>query len=192
MAYTTLEDVKAYLGITETTDDAIIESSIAAAKLAIDNYCSTSFDVSDDTTRLFDCRSDLIAGRSLHLDRHTLAEAPVSVTIDGVNVTDAVKVYGDAPYHELILSGSSGYSWRGMYGSSDPEDAISITGKWGYSTTPPSDVVRAAVIWSSHLYQIKDAAPDGTLSLSTVEEQQRVVAIPVNARELLSPYRRHW
>jgi hypothetical protein len=120
-----------------------------------------------------------------------LAAAPTTVEVGGVDVTDAVKVYGTAPYWQLVLSGVSGYSWRDS-SDEDPEDAIAITGKWGYSTTPPDDVKQAAIIWSAHLYQIKDAAPDGSIALSTREQQQRVVAIPENVQALLNPYRRKW
>lgn len=191
MAYCTLDDVKEYLSITETTDDALIEQSILAAKAAIDRYCGTIFDVSTDSTQHYDCRSSLISGRSLHLGREILAAAPTTVEVGGVDVTDAVKVYGTAPYWQLVLSGVSGYSWRDS-SDEDPEDAIAITGKWGYSTTPPDDVKQAAIIWSAHLYQIKDAAPDGSIALSTREQQQRVVAIPENVQALLNPYRRKW
>lgn len=191
MAYCTSSDIKAYLGITETADDALIEQSILAAKKAIDQYCNTSFDVATDTTRYYDSTSDLISGRSLHLNRHTLASPPTTVVVGGVDVTTAVKTYGNAPYWELVLSGTSGYSWRDA-GDGDPEDAIAITGKWGYSTTPPEDVKQAAIIWSAHFYQIKDAAPDGTLALSTQEQQQRISAIPSNVVTLLASYRSAW
>lgn len=191
MAYCTLDDVKTYLGITETTDDALIETCITAAKAAIDNYCSTAFDVDTDTTRCYNNQSHLIEGRGLHLDRYTLATAPTMVKLNGVDVTSSVKTY-EVPIYRLVLSGASGLSWRDCSSDYDPEDAIEITGKWGYSVTPPQPIVQACIIWASHLYQIKDAAPDGTLSLSTVEQQQRVVAIPHNAQALLEPYRRHW
>jgi len=188
MAYCTLADVKAYLGITETTDDALIENAIVTAKQAIDHYTHKVFDVTVDTTKYFSSNTDSISGRSLLLGRHLLATAPTKVSVGGLDVTSAIKVYGDAPYWSLILSGASGFSWRDS-GDVDPEEAIEILGKWGYSTVAPSDVQGAAVIWASHLYQIKDASPDGTLTMNSQEHQQRIVKIPANVQVLLIPYK---
>lgn len=187
MAYCTLADIKSYLSISETTDDALIEQAILAAKNAIDNSCrGIAFDVTVDSTRYFSSDSNLICGRALHLGREMLAAPATTVTVGGTDVTSAVKVYGMPPYWQLVLSGTSGYSWYD-HGTLDPEDAISITGKWGYSSTPPAAVKQAAIIWAAHFYQIKDAAPDGNIALNTLGTQQPVQSMPSNVVTLLTP-----
>ena len=190
MSYCTTDDVKAYLGIASDADDALITVAAAAVRIAINNYTRRIFDADSDSVRYFCSNSELVYGRSLHLGRDgELAEAPASVVIDGTDVTAYVNVYGTLPYRKLFLSSDCPTHWRD-YGESDPEEAIAITGKWGYSTEPPDAIKQAAVIWSAFLYQIKDVNPGGVLAQSTDEQRNVAQDNPVHAIALLNPYRR--
>jgi hypothetical protein len=71
--YTTLASVKAALRITDSVDDALIESSINSASRLIDGYCSRAFYNAGTAVRYFAPQSDLycdvddIAGQQSHL-----------------------------------------------------------------------------------------------------------------------------
>jgi hypothetical protein len=203
MALCSLSDVKTYLGISQSGDDALLQNCIDTARRAIISYCGGRiFDagpVGEEEpaveTRYFNSGTVQISGRSLLIDYHELAAAPTAVLLDGtIDLTPHVKVYGNPPYSELILRGDCGYSWRGG-GDVDAEDAIEITGLWGYSLSPPTDVKQAAVIWAAHLYQLKDAAPDGTMSAlgsGSDDLHSFVRNIPSNVVLLLRPYGVKW
>lgn len=51
MAYATLAQVKQYLGVTVTDDDALLTRLTDAASAAIDTYCGRTFSASTDTVR---------------------------------------------------------------------------------------------------------------------------------------------
>jgi hypothetical protein len=191
MSYCDIDEVKRYLGITEDSDDALIEQSILAAKAAIDAYCDTVFDVSTDTTKYFSSRGVFIFGAYLHLGRNRLAASPTSVVIAGTDVTsDLIPMPDERPITQLYLMSSAPKTWRD--GGDDPAIAIAITGKWGYSTTAPSDIKQAAVIWASSLYQQKDAFIDGTVASSSEERRNVIPGVPRVALHLMAPYKRGW
>jgi hypothetical protein len=191
MSYCDIDDVKRYLGITEDSDDALIEQSVLAAKAAIDAYCSTVFDVSTDTTKYFSSRDDGIWGAYLHLGRNRLASSPASVVIAGTDVTDdIIPMPNERPITQLYLMSNAPQTWRDS--GDDPAISISITGKWGYSTTAPTDIKQAAIIWASFLYQQKDAFIDGTVASSSEERRNVIPGVPRGALHLLAPYKRGW
>jgi hypothetical protein len=191
MSYCTLEDIKLYLNITEDSDDALIEQSILAAKAAIDAYCDTVFDVSTDTTKYFSSRGVFIFGAYLHLGRNRLAASPTSVVIAGTDVTDdIIPMPNERPITQLYLMSNASKTWRDS--GDDPEISIAITGKWGYSTTAPTDIKQAAIIWASFLYQQKDAFIDGTVASSSEERRTVIPGVPRGALHLLAPYKRGW
>lgn len=160
MAYTTLADVKTYLGIptATTADDALITALIADAQAMIDSYCLRTFEASADTTRYFDAIED-VYGRALRIDADLCAVTSVT-NGNGTSVTSGqytTEPRNQTPWNELRLLLSSGVTWT--Y-STDPEDAITIVGKWAYSTTAPADVAGACKRLAAYLYRQKDNAGD--------------------------------
>jgi hypothetical protein len=191
MSYCDIDEVKRYLGITEDSDDALIEQSILAAKTAIDAYCGLAFDVSDDSTKYFSSRDDGIWGAYLHLGRNRLAATPTSVSIAGTDVTsDIIPMPNERPITQLYLMSNAPQTWRDS--GDDPAISISITGKWGYSTVAPTDIKQAAVIWAAFLYQQKDAFIDGTVASSSDERRTVIPGVPRGAIHLVAPYKRGW
>ncbi len=188
MAYVAAADVRAYLGMTSSGDDALITSLCARAQAAIDRYCNRTFEASGDTTRYFDAVGPHIAGPVLYLDRDLCAVTTVT-NGDGVAVGSTQYVTlpaNDAPYYALRLKTSAGKVWT--Y-STDWEKAISIAGKWAYSTTAPADVVQAAVRLAAFYYRQKDAALQDVTAIEAGVVVQPV-AIPADVQALLRPYKR--
>jgi hypothetical protein len=185
-AYCSLSDVKAYLAISETTDDALIEAAIEAAHAAVDNYCGTSFGIEDDTTEYFNYRESSDPPRKgLSLGRKRLA-AMTTAQVGGNDVTDYVITKG-APIHTIILPRSSGYSWASI-NDVDIDEGIAITGKWGYSTSVPAPVKQATIIWSAFIYRLKDVQFDGTLATATNGQTTPTPQLPDHATALLATY----
>jgi hypothetical protein len=196
MAYCTLAQLKDYEGIpTATTkDDARLQTFLDGAQRAIEVETGRIFEATVDSTRYLDCISHEnggpIDGALLLLDRDFCAITSI-INGDGATVTSGQYTTvprNDTPYYAIRLRGSSGLSWTF---TTDPEGAISVTGKQAYSLTAPTDIVLACKRWASWLYRQKDSqgqfdrpttSPDGLLMLPAT--------IPPDVIALLSPYKK--
>lgn len=188
MAYVSLADLKSYLGITNTTDDAVLIGMIAAAQAGIDSWCGRTFEAAADTTKYMDAADD-VDGAWLYLP-DDLAQITTVTNGDATTVTTADYVTqprNRAPYYALKLKASSDVAWT--Y-STTPENAIGITGRWAYSVTPPADIVQACRRYAAYLYRQRDASVfDVTaqvdIGLITIPQ-----GIPADVEKLLNAYRR--
>jgi hypothetical protein len=188
MAYCSVADVKSYLGISEATDDARIDTYIKAAQAGIDSYCNRTFEASADTTRYFDAIGTHIRGGWLYLDKDLCAITTVT-NGDSVEVTSSeytTKPRNETPYYAIRLLSQSGKTWT--Y-SSEWMDAISIIGRWSYSTTAPNDIKQACIRFASYIYRQKDAQMfDVTVFEGGVVTTP--LGMPPDVRTAISPYRR--
>ena len=194
MAYATASDVKTYLGIGTTADDALIATCVTRAQAGIENYTHRKFEASADTVHYFSVGVDT-DGRTLYLDDDLCAITSVVTNADNAAPTTLLATEytteprNQTPYHIIRLLGSSTHGWT--Y-TTDHENGIEVTGKWAYSTTPPGDVVQACVRWAAYMYRQKDAQvfdvtaqPD--MGVITIPQ-----GIPADVKMLLEPYRRVW
>ena len=186
MAYTTVAEVKQYLGIAEATDDALLRAMIAAAQKAIDLYCRRTFEADTDSTRYFDYSEEYIDGYDLWLDEDLCAITTVT-NGDGVVVASNERTTvprNETPYYKIrILSDAD------VYWTYDDEwmDAISIVGRWAYSTEAPADVAQACVRLASNYFRAKDAP----LTDVTAIEAGVVIktpGMPADVKMMLRPY----
>jgi hypothetical protein len=188
MAYCAASDVKTYLGITGSGDDTLIAALCVRAQALVDRYCNRTFEAASNTNRTFDAVRD-VSGRVLYLDEdlasiNTITNGDATSVTSGQYVTEPRQT---TPYHALRLLASANIAWT--Y-TTDPENAITISGKWAYSTAAPADIVHAAIRWAAYLYRQKDAstydvtaAPD--LGVITVPQ-----GIPADIEKMLAPYRK--
>jgi hypothetical protein len=189
MAYATTAELKTYLGITGDTDDGLIAGLLDRATEAIDNYTGRTFNASTATARTFDAIGPHISGPTLWLDKDACAFSSVT-NGDGVSVSASEYVTiprNGAPYHGLRLKTSSGKVWT--Y-STDWEGAITVTANWGYSTTPPADIVQACVQYAAFMYRKKDAPMQ---DITAIEAGVAItpVAVPGDVRAILDHYKRY-
>ena len=139
MAYIEAAAAKTYIGgITGDGDDALIQSLITAAQVFIEGQTNRVFDASTDSTRKFGMQD--VRGATLVLDRDLCRITSITYgESDVLTASEYVTVPGnDTPYYEIKLRIFSGLFWT--Y-TDDPEDEIVISGAWGYSETPPADIV---------------------------------------------------
>lgn len=158
MAYTTVSDLKTYLGVTGTGDDTLLGDLIDRAQKIIESATDRVFEASADTTRYFDAIDD-VQGAVLWFDEDLCA---ITTVTNGDSVEVASDEYvtqprNSTPYDSIKLLSSSNKSWT--Y-STDPENAISVEGKWAFSTSPPDDIVHATVRLAAYLYRQKDNAKE--------------------------------
>ena len=158
MAYVDVATLKRYLGVSGAGDDQLLAELITMAQAIIDADIGRTFEASADTTRTFDAVRD-VDGPALRLDADLCAITSVTngnsvVVTSGQYTTQPRNV---TPWYELRLLGSSGLSWT--Y-TTDPEDSISIVGRWAYSTTADALIAGACRRLAAYLYRQKDNAGD--------------------------------
>ena len=188
--YTTLAEAKLYLGIptATTADDVLITSLITSAQAAIDTHCRRTFEAAADAERTFDAIKD-VSGTMLYVDDLC---AITSIT-NGDSVVVAADEYvteprRTTPYYAIRLLASSGVTWT--Y-DTDPEDAITIDGRWAYSITAPADIKQACLRLTAWLYRQKDTNADADRPLLTGDGVAIMPsAIPSDVMTILRPYRR--
>lgn len=188
--YTDATALKVYLDIASgnTDDDALLTVLIARAQAVVDAYCRQTFEAASDTTRYFDPTHDA-RGRDLFLDA-PLAAITTLTNGDGVVVTSTQYVTeprNSTPWYKLTLKQNVAVAWT--Y-SGTPENAISILGKWAYSTTAPVDVVQACTRLAAYFYRQRDNALDLDRTVIAGDATILPVTIPRDVMTLLRPYRR--
>lgn len=196
--YAATSDVKAYLKIpdSEIEDDTLIGDLATRAQAIIEKKLSRVFEAASDTARKFDAKADTEldeygARRDLVFYQEDLCSITSIVNGDGMSIASTKYVTlprNVTPYFGIRLKASSGYVWE--Y-EDDPEDAITIAGKWAYSTSAPEDIVHATIRLAAYLYKQKDTqqvfeqvltSPGGVLRMPS--------KLPSDVLELLEPYRR--
>jgi hypothetical protein len=151
-------DLRQFLGMgDEPGYDELLERIIADAQALWDGETETTFEASTDTARTFDAARD-VNGRTLYLRRDLAALAASNAVINGDGSTIAASEYtlqplSGPPYRYIVLKDNSAVEWE--Y-TTHPENAITVTGKWGYSTTAPTRVQTATRVLAAWMYRRKD------------------------------------
>ena len=183
MAYATETSLKLYLGITVTTDDALLTNLLNAATAAIETYTHRCFAAITET-RYFD--EDDVDGDVLTLDDDLYSVTSI-VNGEGNTVTAYWLLPRNAgpPYWQIKLKEGSAYDW-----DFDTDDEIDVTGRWGYSLTPPGDIEHACIRLAAYYYRQKDAQVFDV----TAQPDQGILTIPQgipkDVKVILDPYRK--
>jgi uncharacterized phiE125 gp8 family phage protein len=175
MAYLALADLKSYLGISGSSEDALLDALLLAAEAAIDNYCDRTFAAASDTTRSFEALR--AADGSFLLLKHELCQISSIVNGDAAGTTlsadDYVVVPRDPPYEALMLRSGTAVVWEG---------SISITGRWAYSISPPASIVQATREYAASLYRAYDQQAD--------PQHRSNRSMPAHVQQVLAGYQR--
>src|SRR5574341_70806 len=186
--YTTLSAVKSYLRITTTADDTLLSAFITRASRMIDDHCGRWFSA-ETQIRKFDAVGRHISGSLLFVDADLLTITSL-INGDGARIPSNAYVLRPSnfpPYFGVSLLASSGLYWNH---TGDPENAISISGTWGYSAATPDPVGQAAIRLAAWLYRQRDT---GAEPVGEVQVTERGVAVaparlPRDVADLLMPY----
>lgn len=192
MAYATTAQLKSYLGITGTGDDTLIASLLRRAQAAIDTYTGRTFEASKDETRYYTVGEDN-EQETLYLDADLCAITSVVTSADAdspvtLSTTDYVTLPRNiTPYHAIRLLASCDYSWD--Y-ADDPENGITVTGRWAYSITPPNDIIHACLRLAAFYYRQKDAQVYDVTAIPDAGVITVPQGIPADVERMLIPYRK--
>lgn len=153
--YCTLKEVKSELGNIGDDNDGMLAGMIEQASDFIDKFCRRSFG-STTATKYFDG-----AGKTLYI-KELLSVTSLKLDIDGDGVFETTLSESDyilyplneTPKTHIKLSPNSSYSDF----ASGIERGVEIAGSWGYSSSTPSPIKRAAIIQVCRWFKRKDSA----------------------------------
>lgn len=181
--YCTVADVKALAGAQGADDDALIADLITRASAMVDSYTRRVF-AAVTATRYFTPGEDT-KGQLLYLDAELLS---VTALTDGESAvpSDGYTLYplNASPTNRIQLK--SAYSWQ--Y-TDDPAGSVAVSGTWGYSATPPADIVQGAARLALWLYRQREA-PFSKMGNTITGEYDVPVAFPEDVKALLDRYKR--
>jgi uncharacterized phiE125 gp8 family phage protein len=185
MAYITIAELKDYLGISTATDDSILTSLIERAQGVIEAYTGRKFEAST-ATRYFTNQS--IEGRWLYLWGYDLLTVTTLTNGDGTEIAAAnyrLEPRNETPKWAIRLD--EDYTWE----FDDSDDEISIAGTWGYTATPPNDIVHATIRLTAFLYRQKDTSADIDRPFVTGDGVTIMPSqIPNDVKAILDQYKR--
>ena len=188
MAYIGIEEVKDYLGISETGDDILLEMVMERATRLIETYTHRVFEAASDTKYY---GAGHVNGQWLWLDAdlYSLTSIANGDSSSTAVSTDDIVLFPrnqGPPYHKLYLKESSTSVWE-----VDTDYWIAVTATWGYSDTPPDDIKLACLRWSGFLYQQKDSPYTRTIANIAVGTVELPAAVPEDVKVILDSYVRH-
>ena len=191
MSYCTVAEVKTYAGVTGSGDDTLIDALITRAQKAIETYTHRLFEASADSTRKFTVGKDT-TGRALFFDEDNCALTTVTTDADRVGGGDAIPAAQYAtmprnrtPYYGLEILSSSAYDWE--Y-TSNPENGITVAGRWAWSTTPPADIAHACIRLAAFFYRQKDAQVFDVTAIPDAGVITIPQGLPADVKLILEPY----
>jgi len=185
--YATVDQIRARLDITGTTYDAVLADLATAASRWVDRYCrlpADAFAVATDSTRYYS-QDDIDRDGILHL-RAPLAQVTQIVNGDGTTLTSS--------QYRLLPRNRIGPAWAvetiggTTWSFSDLDSEIQVTGRWGYSVTPPNPVVEATAMLAAWMFKRYQGALQDRFPSPDLGEMIYSEAMPKQVRALLETY----
>jgi len=193
MAYTTTADLKAYMNITSSADDTQLGNAVTRAQALVDSFTHRTFEAAADTTRtytplLFNDGGDLMDYDTLYLSADLFSLTSIT-NGDGNSVTlsNVVLLPSNVkPAYGIKIKRGINLEWNYLV---SPENAISVVGRFAYTTTAPADIVAATLRIAAYLYRQREGTPDSDRAILSADGM--VLAspqIPKDIITLLRPY----
>lgn len=187
-SYPRFQDVKHYLGIDNSGDDALIVATLKRAIATFENMCGRSF-LPKTETRAFDANDEqVINAKRLFLrdgDLLTITE----LKIDGATVpSDEYFLVGAMPHYVVRITDGSDFTFTEY--SVSPEQTIEITGTWGFDTIVPEDVFGAIVRLTAFLFQQKDNAMELDRPIAMSNSMILPASLPTDVEAIAKFYKK--
>lgn len=184
--YVTATELKTFLRMSDTVDDAEVGFAIAAASRAIDRAANRQFGlVASAEERTYTARLDTARGRYV-------VEIDDLMTATGLTITTtaAVTDYTLQPSNADVR----GEPWTRIIlneGGTLTEDGVAVTAKYGWTTVPVA-IKQAALMQASRFFKRRDA-PFGVAGSPDLGSELRLLAkVDPDVAVVLGPYTRWW
>lgn len=188
--YTTLEEVKAILRITDNVDDSLLETCVEAASRQIETHCERVF-LPTTATRIFAPDDSYLVSID---DLSTLTSLKTSSAADGTfDITWTATDFQLEPLNGMTGSSYSPYTRIRAVGDYlfpvvEHEATVQVTGVFGYGTSIPTDVKQACNLLAVRQFKRYDS-PLGVAGFGDIGIV-RVSRVDPDIEALLGPYRK--
>jgi hypothetical protein len=173
--YATLAEIKAYMSISDTTDDSLLENLVESASRSIDRIANRRFYLdATASARLYRAYSNIFVfvddigsttGLIVAIDENGNGTYSKTLTLNTDYILDPLTSQSlNRPFTQLTMV-SNTESWPIFPGltSNGLRPGVQVTAKWGWPAVP-DDLNMACLILTADLYKRKDA-PGGILGL---------------------------
>lgn len=185
--YTTLDELKFVLDITDATDDTRLERTIERVSRWIDNYTHRRF-YSTDEARYFTAQGprlvelkDCLSISSLETDDNGDRTFPTTWQPTDYDLMPLNAQLDGEPFDHLIARINGDYYFPSY------DNAVKVTGAFGYSASTPDTVEEACLIQCHRMWKRKDA-PFGVSGPNTFGQQQILTKLDPDVQLLLDMY----
>ena len=200
--YATLADVKAAARITDSVDDALLETSVETASRMIDEYCERRFFTNGTETRTYApddpyvLTIDDVAGASLTLKTSsalngTFDQTWVAGTDYQAEPTTRI-VSGIAwPATQLRAIGSYVFTAPGAYPVNffGIPDSAQVTAVFGFGTAVPTQIKHATILLALRQFKRYDS-PTGVIGFGDFGPVRVGSRLDPDVAMILNPFRR--
>jgi hypothetical protein len=173
--YATLAEIKAYMSISDTTDDSLLENLVESASRSIDRIANRRFYLdATASARLYRAYSNIFVyvddiGTTSNLvvavDENGNGTYSKTLTLNTDYILDPLTSQSlNRPFTQLTMV-SNTETWPIFPGltSNGLRPGVQVTARWGWPSVP-DDINMACLILTADLYKRKDA-PGGILGL---------------------------
>lgn len=197
MAYVTAAEMRAFLDITSTDDDAIFIALIAAASRTVNAITHRVFEASTTSTRKFTPLTRRNGGNLTNDGRTLMFDddlCSLTSIVNGDGSTIASSEYfliapNSTVWYGVTLKSMSSVTWT--YTGS-PELSVEITGKWAYSETCPADIAQAVKMIVKHFYTARAVGNDSDRDVLSADGVVIAASrIPSAVHKILGAYVRY-
>ncbi|MDD5512070.1 MAG: phage head-tail connector protein [Dehalococcoidales bacterium] len=185
MDYCNIYEVKRDLDITEDTKDHVIQPLIEEAKIHIDNYCKREFDTTSET-RYFDGSAsplfidDLVSVTTLKLDEDG------DGTFEATLTTDDYILYPLNDYPKTMVKVNPNGDYGGF--ASGIKKGVEINGSWGYASTVPKPIRRAAIMQVCRWFKRRESGYATVVGMPDIGTFEVHHGLDPDIKELLKVY----
>lgn len=150
MPYPTRDELKQRLGITDANQDARLQSTLNAARGAVENYCGYIWEQPNPVARLFDVHRSLQNISVFQIsDPGLLSYTDINAWPVGQSLVPLDIAAGDATLYRNSLTGIGPFDRIEVKGRFD---WCQITGVWGQALSAPAEVGETVMLLALQLY----------------------------------------
>lgn len=189
--YATADDLKAYLRIADTVDDAQAALAVTAASRAVDQAADRQFGLVDaPEARVYTARWSRSRCRWVVDVDDLMTTAGLVVAVPAGTITTYKLQPGNAaakgrPWTRLLINRESG-----VQPTDDPDD-VTVTARWGW-TAVPTTIKEATLLQASRFFKRRDA-PFGIAGSPDMGSEMRLLAkVDPDVAVAIADYRKTW
>lgn len=187
--YVTSAELKAYVRIDDTVDDAQLALAVTAASRAVDEHCNRQFGkVSAPEARTYTAYWDRERGRYAVKIDDLMTEVGLTIAVDagaitGYSLKPSNAAQKSEPWTLLLVDSDSAVT------PTTDEDAVTVTATWGWTSVPTP--VKQAVLLQGSRFFTRRQAPFGVAGSPELGSELRLLAkVDPDVAVTLTPFRR--